>query len=69
MITTNGRSIGTVELTTNQDLSAYQQSSTNRMKTNSALLEECGTRENLMNHLRSERFRILRGAMKLMEEP
>ena len=38
MITTNGRSIGTVELTTNLDLSAYQQSSTNRMKTNSVFL-------------------------------
>ena len=33
------------------------------------LLEEWDTRENLMNHLRSERFRVLRGAMNLLQEP
>jgi quinol monooxygenase YgiN len=33
------------------------------------LLEEWDTRENLMNHLKSDRFRILRGAMNLLQEP
>lgn len=33
------------------------------------LLEEWDTQENLMNHLNSERFRVLRGAMTLLEEP
>jgi quinol monooxygenase YgiN len=33
------------------------------------LLEEWDTRENLMNHLKSERFRVLRGAMNLLQEP
>jgi quinol monooxygenase YgiN len=33
------------------------------------LLEEWDTQGNLMNHLKSERFRILRGAMNLLKEP
>jgi quinol monooxygenase YgiN len=33
------------------------------------LLEEWDTRENLMNHLKSRRFRVLRGAMNLLKEP
>ena len=33
------------------------------------LLEEWDTRENLKSHLRSERFRVLRGAMNLLKEP
>jgi len=33
------------------------------------LLEEWDTRENLMMHLQSERFRVLRGAMNLLNEP
>ena len=33
------------------------------------LLEEWDTRENLMNHLKSERFRVFRGAMNLLQEP
>jgi quinol monooxygenase YgiN len=33
------------------------------------LLEEWDTQENLMSHLKSERFRILRGAMNLLKEP
>ncbi len=33
------------------------------------LLEEWDTRENLMGYLRTERFRILRGAMNLLQEP
>jgi quinol monooxygenase YgiN len=33
------------------------------------LLEEWDTRENLMSHLKSERFRVLRGAMNLLREP
>jgi quinol monooxygenase YgiN len=33
------------------------------------LLEEWDTRENLMAHLKSEHFRVLRGAMNLLEEP
>ena len=33
------------------------------------LLEEWDTRENLKSHLKSERFRILRGAMNLLKEP
>ena len=33
------------------------------------LLEEWDTRENLNSHLRSERFRVLRGAMNLLQEP
>ena len=33
------------------------------------LLEEWDTQENLKSHLRSERFRILRGAMNLLKEP
>ncbi len=33
------------------------------------LLEEWDTQENLKNHLKSERFRILRGAMNLLKEP
>jgi quinol monooxygenase YgiN len=33
------------------------------------LLEEWDTRENLMTHLKSEHFRVLRGAMNLLREP
>jgi quinol monooxygenase YgiN len=33
------------------------------------LLEEWDTQENLKNHLKSERFRVLRGAMTLLKEP
>ncbi len=33
------------------------------------LLEEWDTQENLMTHLKSEHFKVLRGAMKLLEEP
>ena len=33
------------------------------------LLEEWDTEENLMNHLKSGRFRVLRGAMNLLKEP
>jgi quinol monooxygenase YgiN len=33
------------------------------------ILEEWDTRENLNSHLKSERFRILRGAMNLLQEP
>ena len=33
------------------------------------LLEEWDTPENLMSHLKSERFRVLRGAMNLLKEP
>jgi quinol monooxygenase YgiN len=33
------------------------------------LLEEWDTRENLKSHLKSERFRIFRGAMNLLQEP
>jgi len=33
------------------------------------LLEEWDTQENLKSHLRSERFRVLRGAMNLLKEP
>ena len=33
------------------------------------LLEEWDTQENLKNHLKSERFRVLRGAMNLLQEP
>lgn len=33
------------------------------------LLEDWDTRENLMAHLRSDHFRVLRGAMNLLEEP
>jgi quinol monooxygenase YgiN len=33
------------------------------------LLEEWDTRENLTNHLKSERFRVFRGAMNLLREP
>ena len=32
------------------------------------LLEEWDTRENLKRHLKSERFRVLRGAMNLLPE-
>ena len=34
-----------------------------------SLLEEWDTQENLNNHLKSERFRVLRGAMNLLQEP
>ncbi len=33
------------------------------------LLEEWDTQENLKSHLKSERFRVLRGAMNLLKEP
>ena len=33
------------------------------------LLEEWDTRENLKSHLKSERFRVFRGAMNLLKEP
>jgi quinol monooxygenase YgiN len=33
------------------------------------ILEEWDTQENLMTHLKSEHFRVLRGAMNLLEEP
>ncbi len=33
------------------------------------LLEEWDTQENLMSHLNSEHFRVLRGAMNLLKEP
>jgi quinol monooxygenase YgiN len=32
-------------------------------------LEEWDTQENLDRHLKSERFRVLRGAMNLLQEP
>jgi quinol monooxygenase YgiN len=32
-------------------------------------LEEWDTRENLMTHLKSERFMVFRGAMNLLKEP
>ncbi len=34
-----------------------------------SLLEEWDTQGNLNGHLRSERFRVLRGAMNLLKEP
>jgi quinol monooxygenase YgiN len=33
------------------------------------LLEEWDTEENLMTHMKSEHFRVLRGAMTLLREP
>jgi quinol monooxygenase YgiN len=33
------------------------------------ILEEWDTRENFDSHLKSERFRVLRGAMNLLREP
>jgi quinol monooxygenase YgiN len=33
------------------------------------LLEEWDTQENLMTHMNSEHFRVLRGAMNLLKEP
>jgi quinol monooxygenase YgiN len=33
------------------------------------LLEEWDTQDNLKSHLKSERFRVLRGAMNLLQEP
>ena len=33
------------------------------------LLEEWDTRESLMSHLKSEHFRVMRGAMNLLKEP
>ena len=33
------------------------------------LLAEWDTQENLMSHLKSERFRVFRGAMNLLKEP
>jgi quinol monooxygenase YgiN len=34
-----------------------------------SLLEEWDTQENLRSHLESDRFRVLRGAMNLLQEP
>ncbi len=34
-----------------------------------SLLEEWDTPENLKSHLKSDRFRVLRGAMNLLKEP
>ena len=34
-----------------------------------SLLEEWDTQENLKSHLKSEHFRVLRGAMNLLQEP
>ena len=34
-----------------------------------SLLEEWDSQENLKSHLKSERFRVLRGAMNLLKEP
>jgi len=33
------------------------------------IFEEWDTRKNLNSHLKSERFRVLRGAMNLLQEP
>ncbi|MBA4395338.1 MAG: antibiotic biosynthesis monooxygenase [Desulfobacca sp.] len=33
------------------------------------LLEEWDTQESLVSHLKSERFKVLRGAMNLLKEP
>jgi quinol monooxygenase YgiN len=33
------------------------------------LIEEWDTQENIKNHLKSGRFRVLRGAMNLLKEP
>jgi quinol monooxygenase YgiN len=33
------------------------------------LLEEWDTQENLKNHLKSENFKVIRGAMNLLQEP
>jgi quinol monooxygenase YgiN len=33
------------------------------------LLEEWDTQENMMSHLKSGRFKVLRGAMNLLKEP
>ena len=33
------------------------------------LLEEWDTRENLVTHLKSDHYRVLRGAMNLLKEP
>jgi quinol monooxygenase YgiN len=33
------------------------------------LLEEWDTRKNLMTHLKSDHFKVLRGAMNLLQEP
>lgn len=33
------------------------------------ILEEWDTQENLMTHLKSEHFRVVRGAMNLLQEP
>ena len=33
------------------------------------LLEEWDNQENLMTHLKSEHFRVIRGAMNLLQEP
>ena len=34
-----------------------------------SIFEEWDTRENLNSHLKSDRFRVLRGAMNLLKEP
>ena len=33
------------------------------------ILEEWDTQENLKNHLKSEHFKVIRGAMNLLQEP
>jgi quinol monooxygenase YgiN len=33
------------------------------------LLEEWDTRENLMTHMKSDHFRVIKGAMNLLKEP
>ena len=34
-----------------------------------SLIEEWDTQENLMTHMKSDHFRVLRGAMNLLQEP
>ena len=34
-----------------------------------SLIEEWDTKENLMTHMKSDHFRVLRGAMNLLQEP
>jgi quinol monooxygenase YgiN len=40
-----------------------------RMKMNFVFLKRWDTQENLNSHLKSEHFKILRGAMNLLREP
>ena len=39
------------------------------MKIDSFFLEEWDAQENLMTHLKSDHFKVLRGAMNLLSEP